>query len=99
MVELYREAATSSLRAGSGARVEPLSDLAVSLVGSGGYVPPDVQQALLAVSTRPPLRRPVFGALVRAYRLDVPAAPRVLARRDGAPAAVAGDDEDQPARA
>jgi glycosyltransferase involved in cell wall biosynthesis/GT2 family glycosyltransferase len=68
MVELYREAAASSLRAGAGARVEPLSDLAVSLVGSGGYVPPDVQQALLAVSTRPALRRPVFGALVRVYR-------------------------------
>ena len=32
-------------------------------------MPPDVQQALLAVSTRPALRRPVFGALVRAYRL------------------------------
>ena len=69
MLALYREATSAPLRAGAGPRTEPLSDLAVTLVGSGGYVPPDVQQALLAVSTRPQLRRPVFGALVRAYRL------------------------------
>ncbi len=41
----------------TGPRAEPLTDLALSLVGAGGYVPPDVQQALLAVSTRPALRR------------------------------------------
>ena len=68
MVELYREAATSALRAGAGSRVAPLSDVAVALVGSGGYIPPDVQQALLAVSTRPSLRRPVFSALKGGYR-------------------------------
>jgi glycosyltransferase involved in cell wall biosynthesis/GT2 family glycosyltransferase len=68
MMDLYRQAATSAIRPGGGPRVEPLSDVAVALVGSGGYVPPDVQQALLAISTRPGLRRPVFAALVRAYR-------------------------------
>ena len=49
-------------------RSAPLADLAVSLVGPGGYVPPDVQRALLAVSTRPSLRGPVFGALRAGYR-------------------------------
>jgi glycosyltransferase involved in cell wall biosynthesis/GT2 family glycosyltransferase len=68
MVAVYREAATSALRAGAGERGEPLSDLAISLVGPGGWVPQEVQQALLAVSTRPQLRRPVFAALVRGYR-------------------------------
>jgi glycosyltransferase involved in cell wall biosynthesis/GT2 family glycosyltransferase len=69
MLELYREAVAAPLREGAGRREEPLSDLAVTLVGPGGYVPPDVQQALLAVSSRPGLRRPMFAALVRAYRL------------------------------
>ena len=66
MVEVYREAATAPLRGGE--VQQRLPDLAVSLVGPGGWIPPEVQQALLAVSTRPGLRRPVFGALVKGYR-------------------------------
>jgi glycosyltransferase involved in cell wall biosynthesis/GT2 family glycosyltransferase len=67
MMAVYREAATSPARAAT-ERAAALPDLAVSLVGPGGYVPPDVQRALLAVSTRPGLRRPVFGALRASYR-------------------------------
>jgi glycosyltransferase involved in cell wall biosynthesis len=48
---------------------EAISDVALSLVGPGGYLPPEVQRALLAVSTRPTLRRPIFGALRASYRL------------------------------
>jgi GT2 family glycosyltransferase/glycosyltransferase involved in cell wall biosynthesis len=68
MVALYRGAVTAPLREGAGAQRAPMTDLAVSLVGASGYIPPDVQQALLAVSTRPALRKPVFGALVAGYR-------------------------------
>ncbi len=67
MMAVYREAATAPAR-NRPERVAPLPDLAVSLVGPGGYVPVDVQQALLAVSTRPPLRGPVFAALRAGYR-------------------------------
>jgi glycosyltransferase involved in cell wall biosynthesis/GT2 family glycosyltransferase len=67
MLAVYREAATAPARHAS-ERPTALPDLAVSLVGPGGFVPPDVQQALLAVSTRPPLRRPVFAALRAGYR-------------------------------
>ena len=45
-----------------------LSDVAMSLVGPGGYLPPEAQRALLAVAARPRLRRPAFAALDAAYR-------------------------------
>jgi len=48
---------------------EAISDVALSLVGPGGYLPPEVQRALLAVSTRPALRGPIFGALRASYGL------------------------------
>jgi hypothetical protein len=47
---------------------ESLTDLAMSLVGPGGWLTPDDQLALLAVSARPTLRRAVMGGLRRGYR-------------------------------
>jgi glycosyltransferase involved in cell wall biosynthesis len=47
---------------------EARPDVANALVGPGGYLPPDVQRALLAISTRPALRAPVFAALRASYR-------------------------------
>jgi glycosyltransferase involved in cell wall biosynthesis/GT2 family glycosyltransferase len=66
MLEVYREAAAAPERL-LPEPAETLPDLALSLVGPGGWVPPEIQQALLAVSTRPALRRPVFGALRGGY--------------------------------
>jgi hypothetical protein len=48
---------------------ESLPQLAWALVGPYGWIPPDVQQALLAVSTRPRLRAPVFAGLKAGYRM------------------------------
>jgi GT2 family glycosyltransferase/glycosyltransferase involved in cell wall biosynthesis len=67
IVSLYRSAATAPLRAGADLQ-QRLPDLALALVGPGGWIPPDVQRALFAISTRPRLRGPVFGALVAGYR-------------------------------
>jgi Glycosyl transferases group 1 len=67
MLAVYRAAVTAPPRA----LAEPedaLPDTALALVGPSGYVPPDVQQALLAISTRETVRRPVFGALRVGYR-------------------------------
>jgi hypothetical protein len=47
---------------------EARSDVASALVGPGGHLPPDVQRALLAISTRPALRGPAFAALRASYR-------------------------------
>jgi GT2 family glycosyltransferase len=47
---------------------EARSDVANALVGPGGQLPPDVQRALLAISTRPALRGPAFAALRASYR-------------------------------
>jgi hypothetical protein len=47
---------------------EARSDVANALVGPGGHLPPDVQRALLAISTRPALRGPAFAALRASYR-------------------------------
>jgi hypothetical protein len=48
---------------------EARSDVANALVGPGGYLPPDVQRALLAISARPALRGPAFAALRASYRV------------------------------
>jgi GT2 family glycosyltransferase len=67
LLAVYRDAATAPRRVSAEPR-ESLTDLAMSLVGPGGWLSPDDQQALLAVSTRPALKRTVFGALKGGYR-------------------------------
>ena len=67
LLAVYRDAATAPRRASAEPR-ESLTDLAMSLVGPGGWLSPDDQQALLAVSARPALKRTVFGALKGGYR-------------------------------
>jgi glycosyltransferase involved in cell wall biosynthesis len=67
LVGIYREAATAPRRVSAEPR-ESLTDLAMSLVGPRGWLDPDEQLALLAVSTRPGLKRAVFGALRGGYR-------------------------------
>jgi hypothetical protein len=47
---------------------DALSDVALSLVGPGGQLPPDIQRALLGIAARPALRRPVFALIGAAYR-------------------------------
>jgi GT2 family glycosyltransferase len=67
LIGIYREAAVAPARASSEPR-ESLSDLAMSLVGPKGWLTPEDQQALLAVSARPALKRTVFSALRAGYR-------------------------------
>ena len=67
LVGIYRETAVAPARAGPGAREAP-SELALSLVGPSGYLTPEDQRALLAVSARPALKRTVFSALRAGYR-------------------------------
>lgn len=67
IVEVYREAAVAPGRALHDPADE-LTDLALSLVGPRGWLPPDVQRALLAVSARAALRKPVFSALRAGYQ-------------------------------
>jgi hypothetical protein len=47
--------------------LDGMPDVALSLVGPKGYVPPDVQQALLAVTARPALRSLLFALLRGGY--------------------------------
>ena len=69
LMEIYATALSRPARAARAIYFgEAISDVALSLVGPGGYLPPSVQRALLAVSTRPALRRPVFAALEASYR-------------------------------
>jgi glycosyltransferase involved in cell wall biosynthesis len=70
MVDVYREALTRPPRPARAAMLgaEGRSDVANALVGAGGHLPPDVQRALLAISTRPALRGPAFAALRASYR-------------------------------
>ena len=77
LLGVYRDAATAPRRVSAEPR-EALSDLAMSLVGPGGWLSPDDQLALLAVSTRPALKRTVFSALRSGYRA------MYRARRDAA---------------
>jgi GT2 family glycosyltransferase len=65
LVEVYRDALSRPPRP---ARSQQRSDVANALVGPGGHLPPDVQRALLAISTRPALRGPAFAALRASYR-------------------------------
>ncbi len=67
LIGVYREAATAPARASAEPR-ESLTDLAMSLVGPKGWLTPEDQLALLAVSARPGLKRTVFGALRGGYR-------------------------------
>ena len=67
LLAVYREAATAPRRV-SAEPHESLTDLAMSLVGPRGYLNPDDQLALLAVSARPPLKRAVFSVLRGGYR-------------------------------
>jgi glycosyltransferase involved in cell wall biosynthesis len=67
LLRVYRDAATAPRRVSAEPR-ESLSDLAMSLVGPRGWLSPDDQQALLAVSTRPALKRGVFSVLRGGYR-------------------------------
>ena len=67
LIGVYREAAVAPARASAEPR-ESLTDLAMSLVGPKGWLTPDDQLALLAVSTRPGLKRTVFSALRGGYR-------------------------------
>jgi hypothetical protein len=70
LVDIYRDVLrrppqpVRALTLGAEAR----SDVANALVGPGGHLPPDVQRALLAISTRPALRGPAFAALRASYR-------------------------------
>jgi glycosyltransferase involved in cell wall biosynthesis len=70
LVDVYHETLRRPARParaallGDGAR----SDTANALVGPGGHLPPDIQRALLAISTRPALRGPAFAALRASYR-------------------------------
>jgi glycosyltransferase involved in cell wall biosynthesis/GT2 family glycosyltransferase len=70
LLDVYRQTLTRPARParaallGAGAR----SHVADALVGPGGHLPPDIQRALLAISTRPALRGPVFAALRASYR-------------------------------
>jgi GT2 family glycosyltransferase len=70
MLELYRDALRRPARPARAAMFgsEARSDVANALVGPGGHLPPDVQRALLAISTRPALRGPAFAALRASYR-------------------------------
>ena len=54
-----------------------------SLVGPGGSLPEDLQRMLLALSARPALARPLFGALARVFAFGR-AAGRLLRGRRGA---------------
>jgi hypothetical protein len=65
LVDVYRDALS---RPPQPLRSQPRSDVANALVGPGGHLPPDVQRALLAISTRPALRGPAFAALRASYR-------------------------------
>jgi GT2 family glycosyltransferase len=65
LVDVYRDALA---RPPQPLRSLPRSDVANALVGPGGHLPPDVQRALLAISTRPALRGPAFAALRASYR-------------------------------
>ena len=67
-VAIYRELAVAPGRT-MAEPAESLPQLAWALVGPYGWIPPDVQQALLAVSTRPRLRAPVFAGLKAGYRM------------------------------
>jgi glycosyltransferase involved in cell wall biosynthesis len=69
LVAVYRDVVAQPARAARGILFgEGLSDVALSLVGPGGQLPPDVQRALQALATRPALRRPTFAALEASYR-------------------------------
>jgi glycosyltransferase involved in cell wall biosynthesis len=67
-VSMYRDLAVSPGRT-MAEPAESLPQLAWALVGPHGWIPPDVQQALLAVSTRRRLRAPVFAGLKAGYRM------------------------------
>jgi hypothetical protein len=45
-----------------------LGDEGFGLVSPGGYLPPDIQRALLSIVTRPRLRDPFFAILRAVYR-------------------------------
>jgi GT2 family glycosyltransferase len=70
LVGVYREAANRPARSVRDVMfgTEARSDVANALVGPGGHLPPDIQRALLAISTRPALRGPAFAALRASYR-------------------------------
>jgi GT2 family glycosyltransferase len=65
LVDVYRGALS---RPPEPMRSRPRSEVANALVGPGGHLPPDIQRALLAISTRPALRGPAFAALRASYR-------------------------------
>jgi glycosyltransferase involved in cell wall biosynthesis len=69
LAELYREVGRRPVQPARAAMFgEGLPDVARALVGPGGHLPPDVQRALLAISTRPALRGPTFAALRASYQ-------------------------------
>jgi hypothetical protein len=69
LVDVYRDVVRRPARSARGLLFgEGLSDVALSLVGPGGQLPPEVQRALQAVAARPALRRPAFAALEASYR-------------------------------
>ena len=69
LADLYRELGRRPVRSARAAIFdESLADVARALVGPGGRLPPDVQRALLAITTRPTLRGPTFAALRASYR-------------------------------
>jgi glycosyltransferase involved in cell wall biosynthesis len=69
----YREAASlaaeARLREAELSKWVGLEENMGELVGPDAYLPADVQRALLAVSTRRPLRRPLFTLLRLLYRI------------------------------
>ncbi len=79
-VRLYREAAAAASRGIPGLDIvdSPLPAVARHLVGPGGALPPDVQQALWAISRRPALARAFFRGMRGFHRVGL----RVLDARE-----------------
>jgi glycosyltransferase involved in cell wall biosynthesis len=80
LADLYREVGRRPPRAARSAYFgDAMSDVALSLVGPGGQLPPEIQRALLGIAARPRLRRPAFAAIRAGYR----AARRLKRGREG----------------
>ena len=69
LVDVYRDVGRRPARAARAAYFgDAMSDVALSLVGPGGQLPPEIQRALLGIAARPRLRRPAFAAIRAGYR-------------------------------
>lgn len=70
-LELYRQAAAAAPRGIPGLDIidSPLPAVARHLVGPGGTLPPDVQQALWAITRRPQLARAFYSGMRAVHRV------------------------------